>query len=117
MIVIDFMAFIRKLPQKVVSALHNYGDLSKTLVDMIMSHATKSSANRIDIILDVYRKNSIKDGERARCSTSQGITISIKKDIQKLPVDMSLFWSSTENKIQIQDYFMNWVIKNCTMHI
>lgn len=113
MVVVDFMAFIRKLPQKIVSSLENYGNLARTLMNLIVNHAVGSSAKRIDIIFDVYRKNSIKDDERASRSSSQGITVSIKKDIQKLPVDMSLFWSSMENKIQIQYYFMNWVVKNC----
>ena len=88
MVVVDFMAFIRKLPQKVVSSLKNYGDLAKTLMELIMGNASRSSANRIDIIFDVYRTNSIKDGERASRSTSM------------------------ENKVQVQVYFMNWVVKN-----
>ena len=110
MVIIDFMAFIRKLPFKKLK-LQTYGDLAATLMERIMSNAVGSS--RIDIIFDVYQQNSIKDGERAARAAAQGITISIKKDIQSLPVDMTLFWDSMENKIQLQRYFMTWMIRNC----
>ena len=50
--------------------------------------------------------NSIKDGERLARGYEKGISISINGD-------MNLFWSSVENKNQIQKYFMSWMIMHC----
>lgn len=51
MIVIDFMALVRKLPLKKMN-LGTYGDLADCLRNNIMNYAIGSS--RINIIFDVY---------------------------------------------------------------
>ena len=52
MVVIDFMALVRKLPFKKLN-LRTYSDLATTLMERIMANAIGSS--RVDIIFDVYQ--------------------------------------------------------------
>ena len=99
--------------------LKTYRDLAKTLTSTIMSYA--SNASRVDIVFDVYKKISIKAGERSVRSAANEIPIKIKKDLQSLPGNMDMFWSSMENKIQIQRFFMEWMmihqINRCTLEV
>ena len=107
MVVIDFMALVRKLPFKKLN-LRTYSDLATTLMERIMANAIGSS--RVDIIFDVYQRNSIKDGERTARGSVKSISIAIKGDHLRLPVDMNLFWNSMDNKNQIQNYLKSWMI-------
>ena len=67
---------------------------------------------RIDIIFDIYEKSSIKQGERAKRSSSYQITITIRSDNQKLPVDLGMFWSSSVNKVRLEEYVYKWMVQN-----
>ena len=106
--IVDFMAVVRMLPVKKFK-LKTYDNFAAALKDFIMDYARGTS--RIDIIFDVYNSYSIKYTERnSRAqSGSGGITVKIKKDEQKLPVDMNSFWESIENKSQLQSFFMSWM--------
>ena len=108
-IVIDFMALVRKLPLKKMNII-TYGGFAECLRSNIINYAAGSS--RIDIIFDVYNKDSIKDGERLSRGSASGITVAIRNDAQTLPEDMGLFWSSADNKVQLQHYFYKWMILN-----
>ena len=78
MTIIDFMAFVRKVPIKKLN-LTTFGEFATTLWQIILATGSKSS--RIDIIFDIYiyiyQPNSIKELERERRSTVQNIEISI----------------------------------------
>ena len=71
-----------------------------------------SESKRIDIIFDIYEKSSIKQGERAKRSSSHQITITIRSDNQKLPVDLGMFWSSSLNKVRLEEYVYKWMVQN-----
>ena len=111
LVVIDFMAFIRKLSLRKMK-IKTYGELAGTLRDRLIQ--TAGTCFRIDIIFDVYRRFSIKDRERIARGLNQGITVAIKEDSQCLPVDMQLFWNSIVNETELQKYFINWMIRNTT---
>ena len=106
---VDFMALVRKLPMKKMG-LHTFGELAESLSNSIL--ATGSESTRIDIIFDVYQKSSIKQMERAQRSSSEQITITIRSDNQKLPVDLDMFWSSMLNKVRLQEYVFKWMLQN-----
>ena len=81
MVVVDFMALVRKLPVKKLN-LKTYDDLASALKDHILYKAVAST--RIDIIFDVYRRYSIKSGESAaRSIPKSAITVLIKKICSK----------------------------------
>ncbi|KAG1650787.1 hypothetical protein GQR58_027742 [Nymphon striatum] len=90
--------------------LHTFGELAERLSNRIL--ATGFESTRIDIIFDVYQKSSIKQMERTRRSSSEKITITIRSDNQKLPVDLDMFWSSTLNKVRLQEYVFKWMLQN-----
>ena len=50
--------------------------------------------------------------ERTHRSSSEEITITIRSDNQKLPVDFDMFWSSMLNKIRLQEYVFKWMLQN-----
>ena len=50
--------------------------------------------------------------ERAERSSSEQITITIRSDNQKLPVDLDMFWSSMFNKVRLQGYVFKWMLQN-----
>ncbi|KAG1681713.1 putative non-intrinsic ABC protein 5 [Nymphon striatum] len=100
MTIVDFMALVRKLPMKKMG-FHTFEELAKSLSDRIL--ATGSVSTRIDIIFYVYQKSSIKQMERAQRSSSEEITITIRSDNQKLPVNLDMFWSSMLNKVRLQE--------------
>ena len=108
MTIVDFMALVRKLPIKM--GIDTFGELAESLSNSIL--ATGSESTRIDIIFDVYQKSSIKQMERAQRSSSEQITITIRSDNQKVPVDLDMFWSSILNKVRLQEYVFKWMLQN-----
>ena len=60
----------------------------------------------------MYIEQSIKEHERERRSKTDGINTAINRRDQSLPVDMNRFWSSTTNKVCLQQFFINWVCEN-----
>jgi len=108
MTIVDFMALVRKLPMNKMG-LHTFGELAESLSNRIL--ATGSESTRTDIIFDVYQKSSIKQMERAQSSSEQ-ITITIRYDNKKLPVDLDMFWSSMLNKVWLQEYVFKWMLQN-----
>ncbi|KAK4317056.1 hypothetical protein Pmani_011868 [Petrolisthes manimaculis] len=109
MTVVDFMALVRKLPMKKMG-LDTFGQLAENLSNSILAKGSEST--RIDIIFDVYKKSSIKQMERAQRSSSEEITITIRSDNQKLPVNLDMFWSSMLNKVRLQEYVYKWMLEN-----
>ena len=101
MTIVDFMALVRKLPMKKIG-LHTFGELAESLSNSIL--ATGSASTRIYIIFYVYQKSPIKQMERAQRRSSEQITITIRSDNQKLPVDLDMFWSLMFNKVRLQEY-------------
>ena len=72
---------------------------------------------RIDIIFSNYFEQSVKQHERERRSSDQAIEVKIANACQKLPIEMENFWSSSNNKIQLQQIFIDWFISTSNYHI
>ena len=106
MTVVDFMSLVRKLPMKKMG-LDTFGDIAECLSNIILATESK----RIDIIFYVYQDSSIKQIERAQRNSSEQITITIRSDNQKVPVDFDMFLSSMLNKGRLQEYFFQWMLK------
>jgi len=107
-IMIDFMAYARKVAVKKLN-LMTFGDLVKKLWNTFIY--LSRDCNRIDIIFDLYLQQSIKQCERDRRSKHDAINTIISRTDQPLPVDMESFWSSTENKVRLQQFFIKWMIE------
>ena len=67
-----------------------------------------STSNRIDIVFDLYKQDSVKASERRRRSVNE--TIRRKIDDYNEPLhkvsEMDKFWSCDENKINFQQIFI-----------
>ena len=109
MVVIDFMAYCRKVPIKKMN-LKTYVELCNNLWSSFKNLST--NFQRIDIIFDVYLECSIKQHECTRRSKVEAIDTTISRLDQSLPVDMDRFWASSSNKIQLQQIFIKWIISN-----
>ena len=84
-IVIDFMAYARKVPIKKMK-LKTYEELFNTLWNTFSSLSKECA--RIDIVFDVYLHCSIKEGERSRRSKEDSIETIITSTKQQLPIEM-----------------------------
>lgn len=105
-LVIDFMAYARKIPPKKMKLL-TFEDFFKVLWQ-IFSTLSKGYS-RMDIVFDVYLRQSIKEGERSRRSKSDPIETNIATTKQQIPVEMDRFWGSSENKMKFQQAFAKWL--------
>ena len=68
-------------------------------------------SNRIDIVFDVYKEQSIISSERNRRNKVEGIETFITSADQPLPIEMDRLWSIAKNKIAFQQVFIEWVIE------
>ena len=85
--------------------MKTYGELFNNLRGM--SKYVSKDSSRIDIIFDNYFEQSITQQERDRRSSDQAIEVKIANTCQKLPIAMENFWSSSNNKIQLQQMFID----------
>ena len=108
---IDFIAFARKVPVK-KSKHDTYEDLFNNLWKTFCYLSRDCCC--IDIVFDLYLKNSVKQYERERRSKADPITTVIRRSDQPLPVEMDRFWASCKNKFRFQQFFMKWITENYT---
>lgn len=108
------MAFARKIPAKKMS-LVTYADFFNVLWKMFPS--SSKGCDRIDVVFDLYLENSIKEDERHRRSKAQPIETNIATPKQQLPVWKERFWSSSSNKIKLQQAFIVWMISNIKVDV
>ena len=84
-VIIDFIAYARKVPIKRQN-LKTYNDFFTSLWSTFSFFF--KSCNRVDIVFDVYKENSIKTFERRLTTTSEGIETIISDFGQPLPVEI-----------------------------
>ena len=97
MVVLDFMGIVRELLIKTtIPKIQTFGELSAVIFRHIKTLSRK--AKRVDIVLDIYHPDSIKETERKRRGIEDKIKISmIASHEQKLdPVDLEMFWGDLE---------------------
>ena len=107
--IIDFMGVMRKLTAVELTNVNTFGDLCKTFLRNISSYGSTSS--EIHVVMENYKPISIKSAERKRRQGSIGELCRVVSDDQPLP-DMRDFWSRTENKISLQNYFVSYCSRN-----
>ena len=88
MAVIEFMAFARKVPIKILN-VETYTDFAARLLKTFLSISNKAS--RVDILFDLYLPESPKGFERNRRSGNDVMDV----------VDMKKFWDSCLNKKKV----------------
>ena len=67
-------------------------------------------SQRIDIVFDIYLKNSIKASARkSRKKSIEPVPVSINRVDQQLPSVIDSFWSSESNKEALQMRYIKWV--------
>ena len=59
--------------------------------------------------MDLYITYSIKETERKRRNTVEGINTNISGSEQQLPIDIKKFWTVSENKMKFQQFFIYWL--------
>ena len=89
--------------------LKTYGDLVRYL--WATSQGLSPLSERINIIFDSYRNQSIKEGER-RKRNQGGVETSSLQLKQSLPVKIENFCGFSNNKIQLKQIFIKWIIKS-----
>ena len=78
LVVIDLMAFIRKLSLRKMK-IKTYGELAGTLRDRLIQ--TAGTCFRIDIIFDVYRRFSIHITDGYKCGLNSVLVVSPDTDV------------------------------------
>ena len=70
-----------------------------------------SSSEGINIF-DLYLDRNIKEGERKRRNQDGLVETKILQLKKSLPVGMENFWGSWNNKMQLEQIFIEWIIKS-----
>ena len=113
-LLIDFMGEARKIEsQRKKFNLKTFGDVITDMWDRFSYIGQKFC--RIDIIFDCYKKDSIKSLERQRRSqSSDAVRMTISNIAQSLPSakEFKRFWSLSENKVGLEQFFISWMIEN-----
>ena len=68
------------------------------------------SCNRVDIVFDVYKENSIKAYQQRRRTTGEDTETIISSFDQPLHVEIAQFLSAWKNKAALQKLFIKWVL-------
>ena len=111
-IIIDFMAYLRKLTSVKLSNVTTFGSLCRTLLRNFQSYSNESG--EIRVIMENYKYNdSIKAAERRRRQKMIGSLCRVLSDEQPLP-KMDDFFNKQENKVSLQHYFVNYCFRNYT---
>ena len=87
--------------------LRTYEELFKNLCSTF--ETLSKDCSRIDIIFDLYLQNSVKEQERNRRGNDKITETIITSVKQVLPVDTDDFWGSSDNKMQLQQAFIEWM--------
>jgi hypothetical protein len=111
-IIIDFMAFVRKIPlKKLDPPVKTFHDFALALTSMV----TKAGHNsdEIHVVFDIYRKDSIKNGERDRRGKSKDmVVLDVISPNQNVPVVLGNFWASSISKTAFQAFYVDWLKTN-----
>ncbi len=97
--VVDVMGFIRRIN---ISKCKTFGDLFAALCQMLSNTCTY--ACHIDMVFDTYIQGSVKDSERSRRCKANSIEVNNIAHDTLLPVEMTTFWSSLNNKDKLQKF-------------
>ena len=112
-LVIDFMAEARKIESRRKKfGFKTFGDALNDIWNTCWKKC--KTADRIDFVFDCYKKDSIKALERERRNKSKDpLHLTISNMNQPLPIasEFERFWSLSENKIGLQQFFISWIME------
>jgi hypothetical protein len=107
-VIVDGMAVVQALGKP--STATTFGDLADCVCDRVFSNL-KGSQTRLDIVLDDYRKNSIKSETRVHRTTKrQKIRRIIDDRNVRLPSVWQSFISMEENKVNLIQFLRDQVL-------
>ena len=113
-LVIDFMAEARKIgSRRKKFNLKTFGDVIDDLWQRVLHMGRQ--VDRIDIVFDCYRNDSVKALERHRRGlTSDAARITVSNMTQPLPPakEFERLWSLSANKISLEQFFITWLMDN-----
>ena len=109
MLVIDFMAYARKIK---VKDLSTFGDLARYLLNIFEPLAIRGRSIRVDIIFDVYCPRCIKYSQKVHIAGTNVFQFSISSENQKLPADIKSLWSCSEIKLRFQQFFLEYSLRH-----
>ena len=103
--IVDAMALLQTI--KIIP--NTFGDLSKLILQQLMSIADYYYVRRIDFVCDRYPAQSIKDLERNKRGKDGSTLTKIYDSEQKVPKQWKKFLSTGENKEEIMRFlFEHW---------
>ncbi len=106
--IIDAMSVVQKCPGEGKT----FAQIGKDVLNTCLTNGHHSQ--RIDIVFDVYKENSIKIGEREKRGSSDGIMYKVLKPDSKV-TQWRRFLACTESKILLIDFFLSyWQMAECT---
>lgn len=108
--VFDFMLHARTIAAAAASSMKTFGEFAEMILNRIISLSRE--AERVDVVFDIYQENSIKAGERLRRMKKDPIHMTISSSMTALPKDMDAFWSSIQNKNQLQKFFQTYTLQH-----
>ena len=110
---IDLMSVIRRLSAVKIDNVTTFGSLCNHIITTIKSYGKK--CEEIYLILENYKRFSIKYSERQRRAGDKppGPLYNVVSDQQPLP-DMKEFFTNLDNKISLQNFFVNYCLVNYT---
>ena len=105
--VFDVMNYVRKLPSSVATFkefIKNFTNISSGIYE---------NKGRCDYVFDIYDNDaSVKDSEKQRRMTKPPVHLSIIKESTPFPKEAESFWSSNQNKLNLQKL----IYKNISSH-
>ena len=101
-VIINIMAYAREVSMK------NQNDFFINFWSTVSFFS--KLCNRVDIVLDVYKENSIKVSEQRWRTAGEDIERIISGFDQPLPAEIDRFWSVSNNKTSLQKLFTKWIL-------
>ena len=98
-LMVDGMAFIQKLRS---GGAVNFGDLCAWYYRQLVNAFRRNRCSRIGVVLDTYRKVSIKSGERERRgASSNSLEVTMHSPATPVPRQWQKYISNAKNKINL----------------
>ena len=112
--IIDGMASIQMMS---VQGLKTFGDLSDTILKMVMKPFQNSNCQRVDVTFDIYDViDSIKSFERRRHQKSVSFEMKISGPQNALPKQWKKFLENPKNKANLVAFICEqWSLKASSM--
>ena len=111
-LVIDVMLVLRKFSWK---RLNTFGDLVKSFSIFVKNKAMTYKSSRIDLVFDSYFEKLIKSSEHLRRRKLESIQYNSIAEDTRLPKQEDKFWGSSENKIMLEMFLKNFLLKDKTL--